>query len=81
MRETLLTLAEEVITVAVETVLFGVLTAIGVISEQFALADLARGEMLGLWYLFMGALALYAGVYIVGYERLIPRLSDVVSQL
>ncbi|MEF8782357.1 MAG: hypothetical protein V5A39_09825 [Haloarculaceae archaeon] len=80
MREALLALAEEAITVAFEAALFGVLTTVGVISEQFALADLTSGEMLGLWYLFMGALALYAGVYIVGYERLIPRLSGVLSR-
>jgi Kef-type K+ transport system membrane component KefB len=75
MSDSAVAVVEEALTVVVEVVLFGVLTTAGLVSEQFALADLTSGEVLGVWYLFMGALALYAGLYAVGYERLLPHLT------
>ena len=58
----------------IETVLIGVLTTIGLLSEQIGVSSLTSGETLGLWYVYVGAISLYAGLYVVGYERVLPRL-------
>jgi hypothetical protein len=59
---------------AIEMALFGVLTTLGLLSEQAGLSSLAGGEILGIWYLYMGCVALYAGVYVLGYERMWPKV-------
>ena len=64
---------------AIETVLFGVLTTLGLFSEQVGVSSLSGGEMLGLWYLYMGAIALYAGLYVLGYERVLPKVRQLTS--
>ncbi len=61
---------------AAETVLFALLTGIGVLSEQIGLADVTSGQTLGYWYVYVGAIALYAGVYLLGYKRLLSRVRD-----
>jgi hypothetical protein len=48
----------------------GLLTAVGALTESAGLANLLAGQsVLGLWELGMGAIALYAGVYLLGYKR------------
>ena len=74
MRNSLLEPSVELALFAIETVLFGVLTTLGLLSEQAGLSSLSGGETLGLWYLYMGAVALYAGLYVLGYERVLPRV-------
>jgi hypothetical protein len=64
----------ELALLAIETVLFGTLTTLGLLSEQAGLSSLSGGETLGLWYVYMGGVALYAGVYALGYRRLLPRV-------
>lgn len=50
----------------------GVLTAVGAVTENAGIADLLAGQsVFGLWELWMGALALYAGVYLLGYKRVV----------
>jgi len=52
------------------TVLAAVLTAVGTVAERAAVADLVAGQStFGAWELFMGAILLYAGVYMLGYRR------------
>lgn len=47
----------------------GVITLVGVLTERAALRDVATGHpTLGAWELFMGGLALYVGLYLLGYH-------------
>lgn len=51
------------------------LTVIGALAETAGLDALAAGQsVLGAWELGMGAIALYAGVYMLGYQRIWRRL-------
>jgi len=44
-------------------------TVAGLLVEQAALTNLLAGQsVFGLWELYMGALALVVGVYVLGYE-------------
>ena len=53
----------------------GLLTVVGALTESAGLANLLAGQStLGLWELGMGALALYAGIYLLGYQRVVRRL-------
>jgi len=48
----------------------GLLTVVGVLTENAAVADLLAGQsVFGLWELGMGALLLYVGVYMLGYRQ------------
>lgn len=60
MEDTLLETAELPI-VGIETVLFDVLTV-------------TSGQTIGYWHVYIGALALYARVSLLGYKRLLPQL-------
>ncbi len=61
----------------VEVALFVLLTAAGVFSEHIGLETVATsGDTIGLWYVYVGFVALYVGVYLVGYDRLLPRLQQ-----
>ena len=74
MHEVLVESILEVAQLAVETVLFAVLTTVGVLSEQIGLADVTAGQTVGYWYVYVGGVTHYAGVYLLGYKRLLPRL-------
>jgi hypothetical protein len=55
----------------------GLLTVVGALTESAGLANLLAGQsMLGLWELWMGAIALYAGVYMLGYKRLVAQVAS-----
>jgi len=57
---------------AVGTVAF---TVAGTVAEYAALQNLLTGQpVLGAWEAGMGAIALIAGVWILGYQKLGPRL-------
>lgn len=65
----------ELLGLVVSVVAAGLFTAVGLLTENAALADITTGQtVLGLWELWMGVLALYAGVYLLGYERVWTRL-------
>ncbi|MDS0282692.1 hypothetical protein [Haloarcula onubensis] len=53
------------------------LTVVGGVTEQAALATLSGGvSTFGLWELYMGLLLLYAGVYMIGFGKLLPALGS-----
>ncbi|MFC5365868.1 hypothetical protein [Salinirubrum litoreum] len=53
----------------------GVLSLVGIELERLGLQSLGAGETtLGVWFIFMGIVALYAGIYVVGYHEFRPRL-------
>jgi len=75
MRPALLDPIADLLAVLFYAVVSAVLTYEGLLSELAALGQLTGGDVgLGLWYLIMGALALYAGVGLIGRERLLPLL-------
>ncbi|WP_324756496.1 hypothetical protein [Haloarcula montana] len=62
----------ELLGVVISAVAAGVLTVVGALAENAGLADLLAGQsVFGLWELGMGALALYAGIYLLGYKRVV----------
>lgn len=53
----------------------GVLTTVGALTESAGIANLLAGHStMGLWELWMGAIALYAGIYMLGYQRVVRQL-------
>jgi hypothetical protein len=65
----------ELVTIGVELLLAIVLTVLGLAAETAGLTRLEAGiDTLTLWYLFMGGLALYAGVYALGYRNVARHL-------
>ncbi|MFT4891710.1 MAG: hypothetical protein ACI9YT_002645 [Halobacteriales archaeon] len=52
-------------------------TVAGTIAEQAAVHHVLAGRpMLGAWEAWMGTIALVVGVWVLGYQRLWPRLSE-----
>ncbi|WP_135306251.1 hypothetical protein [Haloarcula amylovorans] len=50
----------------------GLLTVVGALTESAGLTDLLAGQStMGLWELWMGTILLYAGVYMLGYQRVL----------
>jgi len=55
----------------------GVLTLAGVLTEQAGIQSIIAGEfMFGLWELWMGSLAVVAGIYLLGYQNVWCRLQE-----
>lgn len=55
-------------------------TVIGLIAEFNGILRLLGGDLAaGVWLGFVGLLALYAGVYLLGYERLLTQLGSGAS--
>lgn len=49
------------------------LTGVGLLAELSALQSASSGELgLGLWFTYVGAVALYVGLYVLGHQRLLP---------
>lgn len=65
----------ELAAVAFYALASGALTYAGLLSESVGLQQFTAGETaVGLWFLYVGAVALYAGLYVVGYGTAWPRL-------
>lgn len=53
-----------------EVIVSGALTIAGLVVEQAAVANVLSGNAaLGLWEVWMGGVALFVGVYLLGYRR------------
>lgn len=77
MQELLYDLAAEVFSVVLLGLGAAVLTTLGVLTEGAGVANLADGHTaLGLWYVYMGGVALYVGLYLLAYRMLRPRLAS-----
>ena len=51
------------------------LSIVGVGVESAGIGNLLAGDpTLGIWEVFMGAIALYVGFYLLGFRELLPRL-------
>ncbi len=72
----------EMLAIAVYGLVVGVLTVVGLFAELAGVSNLLAGQMaLGAWEVWMGSLGLYAGVYLVGYHELRPRLQARLGDL
>jgi hypothetical protein len=78
--EELVALGLEALGFVAEVLLVGALTTVGVLSEAVGVSSVTGGDALGLWYVYVGAVALYAGVYMLGYRRVLPRLRAAVGE-
>lgn len=58
----------------------GALTGLGALAEGAGLRSLGAGDVVvGLWFAYMGAVALFVGLYLLGYRELLPRLRRAVG--
>jgi hypothetical protein len=75
MLETALELLPEVVSLALVALGTVTLSGLGVYAEELGAAAMAEGQLgLGLWFVVVGAVALFAGGYQLGYRTLLPRL-------
>ena len=59
-----------------------VFTAVGIFAELTSLEYLLAGNLhFAVWLAAMGAVALYAGVFALGREEVLPRLRDAVGEI
>ena len=64
----------------VSVVAAAALTSLGVLAELNSLGRFTAGETtVALWFAAVGALLLYAGVYKLGYERVLGRALDLTA--
>ncbi|SDD07999.1 hypothetical protein [Natrinema hispanicum] len=67
-------LLTESLSLLVYTVIAGVLTVGGALVEQASLQHLGAGEaMIALWLAALGGVMLYAGVYGLGYQKVLAK--------
>lgn len=65
-----------------EVMAMALLTLIGLLAEATAVARFGAGvDPLTLWYVFVGGLALYAGTYMLGYRRIVPRIRHAFTDI
>ncbi|AEN04783.1 hypothetical protein [Halolamina sp.] len=76
MRTELIELAVDLLAILFYAVLSAALTYEGLLSELSGIGQFANGgdPALGVWYLFVGTLALYAGLGLIGRDLLWARL-------
>lgn len=75
MRETALETVADALGLVVEFVAMILLGTVGLLAERAGLATLESGfDPVVIWLLVVGAVALYASVYMIGYRRLLGRL-------
>ncbi|MDZ7702322.1 MAG: hypothetical protein U5J98_09820 [Halobacteriales archaeon] len=82
MRELLIDAAAELFSFLVFTLLGGALALAGVAWENFGISSLLTGEtVLGVWFVLVGSLALFVGIYLIGYRELPKRYRAVRRRL
>jgi hypothetical protein len=69
----------EATTVVFDVLVMVVLTAAGFRAELHSAALLSTDTMVALWFAYMGAVALYAGLVVFGADRIGPRLRTLVT--
>ncbi|WP_247730379.1 hypothetical protein [Halovivax limisalsi] len=70
----------ELLSLAVYTILAGLLTVGGILAENASLQHLGGGDLfLAAWFGAIGVVMLYAGVYGIGYERLLVKASETLA--
>ena len=76
MHDSVLDAALEGFVFVVEVVATGLAVAFGLFAEGASLTNLAAGNTsLGFWFAYMGTLALFVGIYLLGYRKLVGRVA------
>jgi len=71
---------QSLVELAAYTAAAAAVTALGVLVELQSLVRFAAGEAsVGAWLAIFGLILLYAGVYLLGYGQVVPRLDDPVE--
>ncbi|MDG5777276.1 hypothetical protein VB773_09030 [Haloarculaceae archaeon H-GB2-1] len=75
MRDLLYEPLAELLSLVLYTIIAGVLTTVGFLSEQNGIQQLSTGhDVQGAFLAYMGVLLLYGGVYLLGYKTVLPKL-------
>jgi hypothetical protein len=75
-----LDVALEVSILLAEVLATGLAIALGLSAEMASLSNLGAGNtLIGLWFAYMGTLALFVGVYLLGYRKLVRRVGRAYS--
>lgn len=70
----------EILSVVIYGGIAGAITLFGLVFEQTSVQNFLAGEVvLALWFGYVGTLALYAGIYAVGYRKFLPTIRRVVG--
>lgn len=78
MQEVVIDLSAEVVSIILLGVAGSILGVAGFLMENLAFTNLFSGvTVIGLWYLYMGTLALYVAVYLIGFRELPARIASV----
>lgn len=78
MQDVALNLAAELIAFVGLGIVGSVLGLLGFSMETLGLTSLTSGELIiGLWYLYMGSLALFVAVYLIGVRELPARVDAI----
>lgn len=78
MQEVALDLVAELVAIVGLGVIGSVLSLLGFSMETLGLTSLTSGELvIGLWYLYMGSLALFVAVYLIGVRELPARVDSI----
>lgn len=78
MQEVALDLAAELLAFLGLGIVGSVLGLLGFSMETVGLTSLTSGELvIGLWYLYMGSLALFVAVYLIGFRELPGRIDSI----
>ena len=76
MHDSVLDAALEGFVFVVEVVATGLAVAFGLFAEGASLTNLAAGNTsLEFWFAYMGTLALFVGIYLLGYRKLVGRVA------
>lgn len=75
MRELAIETLLDPLTLVAYLLVSSIATAAGVRAEMTGLSRLvSHPDALAIWYVYVGVLALYAGLYLVGYREIAPRV-------
>lgn len=75
MHDSVLDVALEAVVLLAEVLATGLAITLGLFAEGASLSNFATSEtVVGLWFAYMGTLALFVGVYLLGYRRLAARV-------
>lgn len=80
MRDLPLETAVDALAFVTEFAAMVLLSTVGLLAERAGFAHLGTGvDPLTVWFFVVGSVALYAGLYAIGYQRLLSRLPVTVG--
>jgi hypothetical protein len=67
----------EVLVLIGEVLVMVLLSTVGILAERAGLSHLGSGiDPLTVWFFYVGSVALYAGVYMLGYQTILQKALD-----